>query len=62
MAFFELVDLGTVIHGDVITLQGRITRVDRHPGSDTIVSTDLFFFLSDGTRSARILPWDSIFA
>ena len=51
MTFFELVDLGTVLHGAVITLQGRITRVDRDPGSDTIVSTDCFF-LTDGTRTA----------
>ena len=57
MTFFELVDLGTVLHGAVITLQGRITRVDRDPESDTIVSTDCFF-LTDGTRTARILMLD----
>ena len=57
MAFFELVDLGSVQHGVVITLQGRVTHVERDPRSDTIVSTD-YFHISDGTRSARVLMLD----
>ena len=55
--FFELADLASVIHGQEVTLQGRVTEVARDPRSDNILSTDTFR-ISDGHRCARILMLD----
>ena len=57
MSFFEICDLASVVHGQEISLQGRVTRIDRNPSSDCIVSTDTFH-LSDGLNFARILLLD----
>ena len=51
--FFELADIHSIVHGQEVTLQDRITEVNRDPRSDTILSTDTFK-ISHGHHTCRL--------